>query len=47
MTTIHERGGLSDLRRRLEQEGAELTMKIEDGVGVVMYVTIPGGKNEG
>ena len=47
VTTIHERGGLSDLRRRLEQEGAELTMKIEDGVGVVMYVTIPGGKNEG
>ena len=47
VTTVHERGGLSDLRRRLEQEGAELTMKIEDGVGVVMYVTIPGGKNEG
>lgn len=47
VTTIHERGGLCDLRRRLEQEGAELTMNIEDGVGVVMYVTIPGDKNEG
>jgi signal transduction histidine kinase len=47
VTAIHERGGLSDLRRRLEQEGAELSMKIEDGVGVVMYAAIPGGKNEG
>jgi hypothetical protein len=44
---IHERGGLSDLRRRLEQEGAELSMKIEEGVGVVMYITIPGGKSDG
>ena len=47
VAAIHERGGLSDLRRRLEQEGAALTMKIENGIGVVMYVTIPGGKNEG
>ena len=47
VSMIHERGGLSDLRRRLEQEGAELSMKIEDGVGVVMYVAIPGGKDEG
>ncbi len=46
VTGVHERGGLCDLRRRLEQEGAGLTMKIEDGFGVVMYVTIPGGKNE-
>jgi len=47
VTVIRERGGLSDLRRRLEQEGAELSMKIEDGAGVVMYVTIPGGKKDG
>lgn len=47
VTMIHERGGLSDLRRRLEQEGAELSMKIEEGVGVVMYITIPGGKSDG
>ena len=41
---ICEGGGLSDLRRRLEQEGAALLMEIDDGV--VMHVTIPEGENK-
>ena len=47
VTTIHERGGLSDLRRRLEQEGAELSMKIEDGVGCLFsFVSVPRSMRE-
>ena len=41
---IREGGGLSDLRRRLEQDGAMLLMQIDDGV--VMHVTIPEGENK-
>ena len=40
---IQEGGGLSDLRHRLEQEGASLLMEIDNGV--VMHVTIPVGEN--
>jgi signal transduction histidine kinase len=43
VTSIQEGGGLSDLRRRLEQEGASLLMEVNDGV--VMHVTIPVGEN--
>jgi nitrate/nitrite-specific signal transduction histidine kinase len=43
VTSIQEGGGLSDLRRRLEQEGASLLMEINNGV--VMHVTIPVGEN--
>ena len=41
--SVHEGGGLSDLRRRLEQEGAELSIDINGGV--VMNVTIPKGED--
>ena len=37
--SIREGGGLSDLRRRLEQDGA--TMDIETGQGVIMALKIP------
>lgn len=43
ITSIQEGGGLSDLRHRLEQEGATLFLEINDGV--VMHVTIPDGEN--
>ena len=39
--SIREGGGLSDLRRRLEQEGGALRMEINEGV--VIHVTIPEG----
>lgn len=42
ITSIQEGGGLSDLRRRLEQEGAALF--IETDGGVVMHITIPEGE---
>ena len=41
--SVQEGGGLSDLRRRLEQEGAELSIEINSGV--VMHVTIPKGED--
>ena len=42
VVSIREGGGLSDLRRRLEQEGGTLRMEINEGV--VMHVTIPEGE---
>ena len=42
IASIREGGGLSDLRRRLEQEGGSLRMEINEGV--VMHVTIPEGE---
>lgn len=41
--SVQEGGGLSDLRRRLEQEGATLFLEINGGV--VMHVTILDGEN--
>ena len=41
--SVQEGGGLSDLRHRLEQEGATLFLEINGGV--VMYVMIPDGEN--
>ena len=41
--SIREGGGLSDLRRRLEQEGGTLRMEINNGV--VMNITIPEGES--
>lgn len=41
--SVQEGGGLSDLRHRLEQEGATLFLEINGGV--VMHVMIPEGEN--
>ena len=41
--SVQEGGGLSDLRHRLEQEGATLFLEINGGV--VMHVMIPDGEN--